>query len=82
MTGDQRVQAAFGKAVRKFRTDAAISQEQLAAKAGLNRTYVGDIERGERNVSVVNMQKLAKALGVKLSAIVTEMERHTAGRGA
>jgi transcriptional regulator with XRE-family HTH domain len=70
------VQAAFGKAVRKFRTDAAISQEQLAAKAGLNRTYVGDIERGERNVSVVNMQKLAKALGVKLSAIVAEMERH------
>jgi transcriptional regulator with XRE-family HTH domain len=73
---DQRVQAAFGKALRKFRTGAGISQERLAELACLNRTYVGDIERGERNVSIVNMQKLARAMKVKLSDVIAEMERH------
>ena len=47
----------------------------------MNRTCVGDVERGERNVSIVNMHKLAKALGVKLSVLVAEMER-SLGRGA
>ena len=76
---DERVQAAFGKAVRKFRTAAGISQERLAELAGLNRTYLGDVERGERNVSIVNMEKIARALGAKLSDIVAEMERHLGG---
>jgi transcriptional regulator with XRE-family HTH domain len=78
---EQRVQLAFGNALREYRKEAGISQEQLAARAGMNRTYVGDVERGERNVSIVNMQKLAKALKVKLSALVMEMERHS-GRGS
>lgn len=81
MDADQRFQRAFGKALRKYRMDAGISQEDLAARARMHRTYVGDIERGERNVSIVNMQKLAGALSVKLSALVMEMERHL-GRGA
>lgn len=80
MSSNHRVQIAFGLAVRKSRANAGVSQEKLAARAGLNRTYVGDVERGERNVSVVNMQKIAKALGVKLSAIITEMERYLGGR--
>lgn len=74
MKADERTQIAFGKALRKNREAVAISQEELAARAGMNRTYVGDVERGERNVSIVNMQKLAKALKVNLSVIVAEME--------
>ena len=76
MNREQRLQIAFGKAVRKFRADSRVSQESLAGRAGLNRTYLGDVERGERNVSVVNMHKIAKALGVKLSALIVEMERN------
>lgn len=75
MIVDERTQVAFGKALRKHREEFGISQEELAARAGMNRTYVGDIERGERNVSIVNMWKLAKALKVSLSVIVAEMER-------
>ena len=70
-----RIQAAFGKAMRKFRISAGLSQEKLAELADVHRTYVGDVERGERNISVVNMVKVADALGMKLSDVVREMER-------
>jgi transcriptional regulator with XRE-family HTH domain len=59
---DQRV--AFGRRVREFRDQAGLSQERLALKAGLNRTYMGSVERGERNVSLDNIYRLAEALGV------------------
>ncbi|TVQ32426.1 MAG: XRE family transcriptional regulator [Phycisphaeraceae bacterium] len=65
---------AFGKTLRKFRVEAGLSQEQLAAKAGLNRTYVGDVERGERNIAIINMQKLAKALRASLAEMLRDME--------
>jgi transcriptional regulator with XRE-family HTH domain len=73
---ESRTKAAFGKAVRKFRNAAGISQEALADLAGIHRTYVGDVERGERNISLLNMVRLASALGVRLSQIVLEMDRH------
>lgn len=76
MSRDERIKLAFGTAIRELRAKAGHSQEQLASKAGLNRTYVGDVERGERNIAIVNMQKLAKALGVRLSDVVREMEKH------
>jgi len=66
---------AFGKAIRKFRLEAGLSQEDLAEGAELHRTYVGDIERGERNVSLINMEKLAKAANVKLSWVIKEVEK-------
>lgn len=52
----------FGSAIRLRRKELELSQEQLAAKAGLHRTYVGDIERGSRNVSLDNIAKLILAL--------------------
>lgn len=56
------VLVAFGNNVRKLRTARGISQEKLAELADLHRTYVGGIERGERNVAVLNIVALAKAL--------------------
>ena len=70
---------AFGAAVREKRRSTGVSQEALADACGLHRTYIGGIERGERNVSLVNMAKLADALGVKLSQLVGAMEEHFPG---
>lgn len=67
-------QLAFGQAVRKFRLKRALSQERLAALADIHRTYTGDVERGTRNISLVNMIRIAKALQVPLSRLVQEME--------
>lgn len=54
----------FGERVRAFREKLGLSQEALAAKAGIHRTYMGGVERGERNVSLKNIIRLASALGV------------------
>ena len=65
------VQARFGKRVREIREKQEISQERLGELAGLHRTYVSSLERGLRNVSLVNIEKLAKALGVTMAELVT-----------
>lgn len=64
--------------LRRLRTDIGLSQEELAERAGLHRTYVSSIERGERNVSVVNICLLAEALGVEPSEL---LKQPTAYRG-
>ncbi|MGH9618565.1 MAG: helix-turn-helix domain-containing protein [Bryobacteraceae bacterium] len=61
---DEAIKAAFGQRVRYLRTKKGLSQEALAFACDLDRTYIGGIERGERNVSLVNIQKIAIALGV------------------
>lgn len=66
---------AFGRAVRELRTGQGLSQEALAERAGLHRTYIGGIERGERNVSLVNIGLLADALGVSLAALMAAVDR-------
>lgn len=59
----------FGKAVRKRRMRLGVSQEEFAGLCGLDRTYIGGIERGERNVALVNIEKVAKAFHIPLSEL-------------
>ena len=61
------VRVRFGKALRKRRHKLGVSQEEFADLCGLDRTYVGGIERGERNLALVNIEKLARALRISLS---------------
>ena len=68
MATDARVQ--LGKAVRKKRLQLGLSQERLAEKADLHWTYIGGIERGERNVSLLNIVKIARALGATPSRLM------------
>ena len=66
---------AFGGALRAARNKMGLSQERFALQVGLDRTYVGGIERGERNPSLRNIWKLAEALGVSPSDLLIEAER-------
>jgi len=63
------VEQKLGERMRKLRQAKGLSQEELAFKSGVHRTYLGGIERGERNPSLKNIAAIAKALGVTLSEL-------------
>jgi len=63
----------FAKRVREERKKLKLSQEEFAAKAGFHRTYIGMIERAERNITLSNVQKLAKALRLSISTLVKDL---------
>lgn len=60
----------FGEKVREERLKRGLSQEELAAKAGVHRTYIGMIERAEKNITLENIQKIAHALGLPLDILM------------
>lgn len=60
----------LAKRVREHRERKGISQERLGEIAGLHRTYIGMIERAEKNITLVNLDKIAKALGVSASSLI------------
>jgi transcriptional regulator with XRE-family HTH domain len=62
----------FGNTVRKLRLQLGLSQEQLAERADLHRTYIAGIERGGRNITLRSLEKLAKALGVPVASLLTD----------
>lgn len=64
------IKKAFGKHLRKLREDRKLTQEELADKAGMHFTYIGQIERGIRNPSLINLHKLAKALKVRAGELL------------
>jgi transcriptional regulator with XRE-family HTH domain len=68
-TASSKIRKSFGKRVRELRRDQDYSQESFADDVGLHRTYIGSIERGEQNVSLDNIAKLAKTLGISISTL-------------
>ncbi len=71
------IKTRFGSAVRTRRKGLGISQEELAGRAGLHRTYVADVERGARNLSLANIEKLAQALETSLPALFSHVHAPT-----
>lgn len=65
------VKKSFGASVRVWRSRLGVSQEELAERAGLHRTYISDVERGARNVSLESIEKLAYALEISVSALLS-----------
>jgi transcriptional regulator with XRE-family HTH domain len=61
---------AFGSSIQRARNDRGLSQEKLAELAGLDRTYVSSVERGQRNISILNIVKFAKALSINPSSLL------------
>ena len=64
----------FGRTVRRLREEAGYSQEAFADKAKVHRTYMGTVERGETNLTLANIQKLADALDLKIWQLLKEVE--------
>lgn len=64
----------FGLRLRELRKSKGISQEKLALESGVARSYVGEVERGKRNIALLNIYKLAETLGVKPSALLEPPE--------
>jgi transcriptional regulator with XRE-family HTH domain len=67
----------IGDNIKSFRKSAGLSQERLAEATGLHRTYIGGVERGERNISALNISKIAVALKIKPYALLVEETHET-----
>ncbi|MHB1765548.1 MAG: helix-turn-helix domain-containing protein [Gammaproteobacteria bacterium] len=73
MATKQDITVQFGARVRQLRLSKGFSQESFAAKCDLDRTYIGGIERGERNVALRNIESIAKALDMTLSELMDKL---------
>ncbi len=71
------IEQRFGKHLRNVRTKRLISQEKLAGIAGLHRTYISSVERGERNVTIETVEKLAIALNVTMAELMPDLPAQT-----
>jgi len=71
---EERIQEAVGISIRRRREALALSQEGLAERCDLHRTYIGSVERGERNVSIRNLQRICTALGCAVSDLLIDAE--------
>jgi transcriptional regulator with XRE-family HTH domain len=64
---EQELLNQLGKTIRKYREEKGLSQEKLGFKSELDRTYIGSVERGERNIAAINLIKIANALEIHVS---------------
>ena len=72
MSREKSARQTFGVNLRRHREELRLSQEDLAEKADLHRTYIGSVERGERNVSIDNMERLAAAVGCTIAELLAD----------
>jgi len=72
---------AFGKAVRRYRKEKGLSQEAFADECGIDRSYMGGVERGERNLALVNIEKIIVALDMQPSEFFKALDKPTKARG-
>jgi transcriptional regulator with XRE-family HTH domain len=72
---EDRIKQRFGKRVRQLRVERSLSQEGLALQCDLDRSYIGGVERGERNVSLVNIHRIAAALNVEPAELLKMTRR-------
>lgn len=70
MTKKRDILIKFGDKIRELRKEKGLSQEQLSFKADLHRTYIGMIERAEKNITLVNIEKIANALNVSINDLM------------
>jgi len=68
---EKKLLLTFGRQLREHRTERGISQERLAELCGLHRTYIGSAERGERNISLINLQKISQALCIEPCVLIS-----------
>lgn len=68
------IQMAFGNVIKKYRKKLGLSQEKFALKISMDRTYYASVENGKRNISLKNIEKIAKGLNVSISKIFAEIE--------
>lgn len=71
---DNEILVTFGNNVKRIRKELNLSQEELAERANLHRTYIGMIERAEKNITLINIGKIAKALGVKITSLIANYD--------
>ena len=72
MKTDNKILINFGLRIKEIRKNKALSQEELAHKSNLHRTYIGMIERAEKNITLVNIEKIANALNVKIKDLLDD----------
>lgn len=70
----KKILIAFGDKVREIRKEKGLSQEELSFTADLHRTYIGMIERAEKNITLVNIEKIAKALGISINELTKNID--------
>lgn len=83
MVNESEIKKAFGDTLRELRNKKELSQEDLAANVGLHRTYISDVERGHRNISLINIIRICEELNVPPSTFFSRMEngeKKNAGR--
>ncbi len=69
---NDNLRAILAANVRDYRTQEGLSQDEFAAKCGLHRTYIGSVERSERNVTLATLELLSKATGLSVTKLLTE----------
>tara|TARA_B100000795_G_scaffold81902_1_gene59096 strand:+ start:16 stop:249 length:234 start_codon:yes stop_codon:yes gene_type:complete len=75
MKSKNKILIKFGEKVRKIRKEKEFSQEGLAYKADLHRTYIGMIERAEKNITLINIEKIANALEVEIKELLANNDK-------